>query len=178
VNRSRLFILLCVAATPLLMGQFCGAPAPVVPKSLTGIAEGTYSGVLSCTAQVYVNNELVETRTYDGPEMVSFDAEGRPLSSSGIPLVRGHQEYMNLGEWTLSGEVQQVDLGGGQATIWSTFETSFSSPAGSLKVGGVLHVVYAPAGSGVRAEMRMDSLPFSLETDVGTLVSRCSGTLY
>lgn len=174
---SKRGILLIALAMPLLMGQFCGGPAPYTATE-QGIIPGIYSGALTCTARSQASG--AGGPWSDGPHeteewaIVTIVADGVPQDDDGTPLVPGDSDEVDFGGVTMSVTVESVSTQTGKASIAYLVSMQIQG----LEVAGTWNELYEQVSDDtVEAEVHLIAVSDDVPGSLFTYRSDCTATL-
>lgn len=172
-----LLVLLAVAASLVCMGQTCSPSTPVgVP---TSVPEGVYSGQVTTTVRLLLDNELQNEETSTADHTQAFGSDGSPLDTMQSPLYVGYTDAQTIAGMTVTLTITSIQPTANGVTVNYTavFEVPVDDQVVDMTGTGQSTFTLASAGS---VEYSM-TLTVSHARQDGSTVSmemQATGTLY
>jgi len=177
MRRSVSQVLLAVAALLVCMGQTCSPSTPAgVP---TSVPEGVYSGQVTTTIRLLLDNELQNEKTTTNDYTQAFGSDGSPLNDQQTPLYVGFTDTQTIGGMTVTLTITSIQPTANGVTVNYTaaFEVPVEDQVVELTSMGQSTFTLASAGA---VDYSM-TLTVSFTGQNGSAVStdlQATGTLY
>ena len=177
MRRSVWLMLLAVTALLVCMGQTCSPSTPAgVP---TSVPEGVYSGQVSTTIRLLLDNELKNEKTSTDDYTQAFGSDGSPLNNQQSPLYVGYTDVQTVGGMTLTITITSIQPTANGVTVNYTAVFELPTEDQVYEMTGTGQSTYTLASAGA-VEYSM-TLTVSFTGQNGSAVSmdlQATGTLY
>ena len=177
MKRPFSLVLLAVMASLVCMGQTCAPSTPAgVPTSVPG---GVYSGQVSTTIKLLLDNELKNEKTSTDDYTQAFGSDGSPLNNQQSPLYVGYTDVQTVGGMTLTITITSIQPTANGVTVNYTAVFELPTEDQVYEMTGTGQSTYTLASAGA-VEYSM-TLTVSFTGQNGSTVSTdllTTGTLY
>jgi hypothetical protein len=140
---------LALICLPVCLGQNCISTTGPTPAGVPSeIPTGVYSGVVTTTVRLLVDNNPQSTSTTTDNAARAFGPEGEPLNTLQSPLYVGYQENQTIGGMQVTLTVTSIEPAAGGVTVNYAADLTVVTDTGTFDMTGSGRATFTLASAG------------------------------